>query len=65
MDEYKNNMEHLKAKLFDEIMETYLDKEDSCPNYEWVISQAVSTVTNIQKYGFDLDKTPFLEDGDK
>lgn len=65
MEEYKINMEHLKAKLFDEIMDVYLDEEDSCPNYEWVIAQAVSTVTNIQEYGFDLAKTPFLEDGGK
>lgn len=65
MEEYKINMEHLKAKLFDKIMDVYLDEEDSCPNYEWVIAQAVSTVTNIQEYGFDLAKTPFLEDGGK
>lgn len=78
MDEYKINMELLKARLFDGIMEVYLNKEDSCPNYEWVIAQAVSTVTNIQKYGFDMnknpftknpfvdmDKNPFAEDGDK
>lgn len=65
MEEYKINMERLKAKLFDEIMEVYLDEEDSCPNYEWVIAQAVSTVINIQKYGFDLALSPFIEDGDK
>lgn len=65
MEEYKINMEHLKAKLFDEIMDVYLDEEDSCPNYEWVIAQAVSTVTNIQNYGFCLATNPFFEDGDK
>lgn len=61
MNEYKINMEHLKAMLFDEIMEVYLDEEDSCPNYEWVIAQAVSTVTNIQKHGKIQDDNPFID----
>ena len=50
-EDYLINLEKLKARLFDEIMEVYLDEEDSCPNYEWVISQAVSTITDIQTHG--------------
>lgn len=50
-EDYLINLDKLKARLFDEIMDAYLDEEDSCPNYEWVIGMAVSTITSIQDYG--------------
>lgn len=54
-EDYLINLETLKARLFDKIMEVYLNEEDSCPNYKSVIGQAVSTITDIQTHGQKME----------
>ena len=55
-EDYLINLDKLKARLFDEIMAVYLDEEDSCPNYELIIGMAVSTITDIQNHGQQMEK---------
>lgn len=62
MNEYKINMEHLKAKLFDEMVHDYI--KDKTIDLKRLFESHIMTVTAIELHGKIVTDSPFIKGGE-
>ena len=64
MNEYKINMEHLKAKLFDEMAHAYIN--DKTIDLKRILESHIMTVTAIKLHGRKgITDSSLIEGGEK